>query len=77
MDGLMQVCLSLAASLLLKGQAVHWVDMTDGFSATRLHQILQDRMKGKVRDHKQCWKRELVHLFELAPNVSTDAGYHT
>ena len=61
MVGLVQVCLSLAASLLVRGQAVHWVDMTDGFSATRLHQILQERVKGKVCDHKLCWKREMAH----------------
>ena len=44
------MCLSIAASILLQGQPVHWVDMTDGFSATRLHQILQYRIKEKVCD---------------------------
>lgn len=39
-----QICLSIAASLVLKGQTVHWIDMTDGFSATRLHNIVQARM---------------------------------
>lgn len=47
---LVQMCLSIAASILLQGQPVHWVDMTDGFSATRLHEILQCRIKEKVCD---------------------------
>ena len=40
----MQICLSIAASTLMKRQTVHWVDMADGFSATRLHQVLQARL---------------------------------
>eukprot|EP00892_Ulva_mutabilis_P005326 jgi/Ulvmu1/3165/UM015_0205.1 len=43
--GKTQICLSISASLLMKGQVVHWIDMSDGFSASRLSSVLEARMR--------------------------------